>query len=68
MPDAIAHHAALDARMVAAARGIRVLSLASWSPQAQQRFLSAFAAGRCRRSHMHGLPANSVPAPVGVAR
>jgi len=48
MPDAadIAHHAALDARMVAAARGIRLLSLASWSPQVQQRFLTAFAGGR----------------------
>lgn len=46
MPDAIAHHAALDARMVAAARGLRVLSLASWPPESQRRFLSAFAAGR----------------------
>ncbi|MDR7191830.1 flavohemoglobin expression-modulating QEGLA motif protein [Luteimonas terrae] len=46
MPDAIAHHAALDARMVAAARGLRVLSLASWPPESQHRFLSAFAAGR----------------------
>ncbi|UNK42151.1 flavohemoglobin expression-modulating QEGLA motif protein [Luteimonas sp. S4-F44] len=46
MPDAIAHHAALDARMVAAARGIRLLGLASWAPQTQQRFLAAFAAGR----------------------
>lgn len=42
----IAHHAALDARMVAAARGIRVLGLASWSPQVQQRFLADLAAGR----------------------
>lgn len=47
MPDAIAHHAALDARMVAAARGIRLLSLASWPPDTQHRFLAAHAAGRC---------------------
>ncbi|MET0328022.1 MAG: flavohemoglobin expression-modulating QEGLA motif protein [Luteimonas sp.] len=46
MPDAIAHHAALDARMVAAARGLRLLSLASWPSETQQVFLSAFAAGR----------------------
>lgn len=46
MADDIAHHAALDARMVAAARGIRLLSLASWSPAVQQRFLTAFAQGR----------------------
>lgn len=47
MADAdIAHHAALDARMVAAARGIRLLSLASWSPAVQQRFLAAFGNGR----------------------
>ena len=47
MADAdITHHAALDARMVAAARGIRLLSLASWSPAVQQRFLAAFAQGR----------------------
>ncbi len=46
MPDAIAHHAALDARMVAAARGLRLLSLASWPSGTQQRFLAAQAAGR----------------------
>lgn len=44
--DDIAHHAALDARMVDAARGIKLLSLASWPPATQQRFLAAFAAGR----------------------
>ncbi|WP_101927250.1 MULTISPECIES: flavohemoglobin expression-modulating QEGLA motif protein [Luteimonas] len=42
----IAHHAALDTRMVAAARGIKLLSLASWPPAAQHRFLAAHAAGR----------------------
>ena len=43
---AIAHHAALDARMVQAARPIRLLSLASWPAGVQARFLEAFAAGR----------------------
>ncbi|MFC3716486.1 flavohemoglobin expression-modulating QEGLA motif protein [Luteimonas soli] len=43
-PD-IAHHAALDARMVAAARGIKVLTLASWPAQVQQRFLEGHARG-----------------------
>ncbi|NYZ61543.1 flavohemoglobin expression-modulating QEGLA motif protein [Luteimonas deserti] len=42
----IAHHAALDARMVAAVRGLRVLTLASWSPRVQREFLEAHAAGR----------------------
>ncbi|GAA3924546.1 flavohemoglobin expression-modulating QEGLA motif protein [Luteimonas lutimaris] len=44
-PD-IAHHAALDARMVAAARGIKVLTLASWPVQLQQRFLDGHARGQ----------------------
>ena len=43
---AIAHHAALDARMVAAARELRVLALSSWPADTQQRFLAAFAQGR----------------------
>lgn len=46
MSHAIAHHAALDARIVAAARGLRLLSLASWPSQTQQAFLAAHAAGR----------------------
>ncbi|MGJ4730560.1 flavohemoglobin expression-modulating QEGLA motif protein [Luteimonas sp. SDU101] len=46
-PD-IAHHAALDARMVKAARGIRVLTLASWPATAQQAFLSDLARGQPR--------------------
>jgi len=46
MPHAIAHHAVLDARMVAATRGLRLLSLASWPAQTQQAFLGALAAGR----------------------
>ena len=36
----IAHHAALDARMVRAARGLRVLSLASWPASVQHGFLA----------------------------
>ncbi|HVI57899.1 MAG TPA: flavohemoglobin expression-modulating QEGLA motif protein [Luteimonas sp.] len=43
-PD-IAHHAALDARMVEAARGIRLLSLVSWPVEVQQRFLAGHARG-----------------------
>ena len=44
-PD-IAHHAALDARMVRAARGIRLLQLASWPVAVQERFLADHARGR----------------------
>ena len=44
----LAHHAALDARMVAAARGIRVLTLTSWPASVQQGFLADAAAGRLR--------------------
>ena len=42
----IAHHAALDARMVQAARGIRLLSLASWPLEVQRRFLADHARGQ----------------------
>ncbi|AWV08639.1 flavohemoglobin expression-modulating QEGLA motif protein [Marilutibacter maris] len=43
---AIAHHAALDARMVQAARGIRLLTLTSWPAGQEQRFLEEHATGR----------------------
>ena len=43
---AIAHHAALDARMVRAARGIRLLTLTSWPAGQELRFLDAYGAGR----------------------
>jgi len=43
-PD-IAHHAALDARLVAAAKGIRLLSLVSWPADSQQAFLERWARG-----------------------
>jgi uncharacterized protein (TIGR02421 family) len=40
-----AHHAALDARMVQAARGIKLLTLASWPADAEARFLAEHARG-----------------------
>ena len=43
-PD-ITHHAALDARMVAAARELRLLQLVSWPATLQQPFLDSFARG-----------------------
>lgn len=44
-PD-IAHHAALDARLVAAARGIRLLGMTSWPASLQAPFLDGWRAGR----------------------
>ena len=44
----IAHHAALDVRMVKAARGIRLLSLASWPASVQGPFLESYARGQPR--------------------
>ena len=43
-PD-IAHHAALDARMVQAARGIKLLTLSSWPAGLEESFLDAHARG-----------------------
>ena len=43
---AIAHHAALDARLAKAARGVRLLSLVSWPASEQQAFLAGYAAGK----------------------
>ena len=40
------HHAALDARLVAAVRGIRLLESVSWPAQAQEDFLAAWKIGR----------------------
>ncbi len=48
MIDAIARHAALDARMVRAARELRVLSLASWPATVQRDFLADLARGQRR--------------------
>ncbi len=44
----IAHHAALDARMVKVARSIRLLELASWPVSLQAPFLDSWNAGRPR--------------------
>jgi len=40
-----AHHAALDARMVRAVRGIRLLTLVSWPQEVHQQFLAQWARG-----------------------
>ena len=47
-PPDITHHAALDLRMVKAARGIKLLSLASWPAAVQVPFLESFARGQPR--------------------
>ncbi|MBB1061262.1 flavohemoglobin expression-modulating QEGLA motif protein [Marilutibacter spongiae] len=44
-PPDIAHHAALDERMVKAARGIHLLSLTSWPAEVEARFLADHARG-----------------------
>ena len=53
--DAIAHHAALDARMAKAARAIRLLSLVSWPASEQQSFFADLDRGNAR------LPAYQYP-------
>ena len=47
MPD-VAHHAALDARMVRVARDIRVLALVSWPAGMEHDFLAAYERGDAR--------------------
>jgi uncharacterized protein (TIGR02421 family) len=42
----LAHHAALDQRLVAAVKGIRLLESVSWPAQAQEEFLGGWRAGR----------------------
>lgn len=44
----IAHHSALDARLVKAVRGIKLLTLASWPADVQAPFLDGFARGQPR--------------------
>ena len=56
-PADIARHAALDARMVKAARGIKLLSLASWPAPVQVEFLE-----RWRRIEVQLPPGASLPA------
>ena len=45
-PRDIAHHAALDARLATAVRGIRLLDTLSWPASAQETFLGAWKIGR----------------------
>ena len=45
---AIAHHAELDRRMTAAARGIRLLASVSWPSAVQQQFLDHWHRGRAQ--------------------
>src|SRR5688500_8726616 len=45
---AVRHHAGLDARMVDAARGIRLLTLTSWPASEQAAFLADFERGQPR--------------------
>ncbi|GGA83348.1 hypothetical protein GCM10011521_22110 [Arenimonas soli] len=45
-PRTLDHHAALDARLVAAVRGIRLLQAVSWPQTVQQDFLAAWHVGR----------------------
>jgi hypothetical protein len=45
-PPEVHHHAALDARLVKAARGIRILAMASWPAGEEMRFLAAHARGQ----------------------
>ncbi len=52
MSDAVAHHAALDRRMIEAARGLRVLALTSWPASVQRTFLDEALAGRVRLPHV----------------
>ncbi|MEP6634775.1 MAG: flavohemoglobin expression-modulating QEGLA motif protein, partial [Luteimonas sp.] len=45
-PPDVLHHAALDARMVRAVRGIKLLTLVSWPMEVQTHFLADYAQGR----------------------
>ena len=45
-PRSLAHHAALDARLAAAVRGVRVLEAVSWPARLQEEFLGAWRIGR----------------------
>jgi len=47
LADDVLYHAALDARMVKVARGIRLLNMVSWAASEQQRFLDGYARGEC---------------------
>lgn len=45
---AVAHHARLDAQLVAAVKGVRMLESIVWPAQAQEEFLAAWRVGRIR--------------------
>lgn len=45
-PRSLAHHSALDARLAAAVRGVRVLEAVSWPARLQEEFLGAWRIGR----------------------
>jgi hypothetical protein len=45
LADDVLHHAALDARMVKVARGIRLLNMVSWAASEQRRFLEGWDRG-----------------------
>jgi hypothetical protein len=45
-PASLKHHAALDARLVAAVRDIRLLEMVSWPASAQEEFLGAWRIGK----------------------
>jgi len=47
-----AHHATLDARMVKAVRGIKLLNQISWPASVQQQFLAELAQGRTTMPHV----------------
>lgn len=44
--DDISHYAELDARMLKAARSLRILTLMSWPASSQQPFLDSWRAGK----------------------
>ena len=46
LADDVLFHAALDARMVKVARGIRLLNMVSWAASEQQRFLECYSRGQ----------------------
>lgn len=53
---AIVHHAALDARMVQAVKGIRLLTLTSWPALLQRPFLDSVARGNPKLPQVHYPP------------
>lgn len=53
LPADIAHHAALDGRLVAAVRGIRLLDTLSWPASVQETFLAAWKIGRIHLPVVH---------------